>query len=147
MAIDGNRSDFNKNKNYMIDTFVEMFELSQSDVANVQRWKELKASGGTDTEEFRILQESLSNKIVTADIWNKLCDCMVNLEKLYVDKGLNEIDNTVKEYVEEYAEQDINNKLGTTINNLLLTNATEVIISSTTPTVKDGAVWFKPKTT
>ena len=65
MAIDGNRSDFNKNKNYMIDTFVEMFELSQSDVANVQRWKELKASGGTDTEEFRILQESLSNKIVT----------------------------------------------------------------------------------
>jgi hypothetical protein len=147
MAIDGNRSSFKADENYTIDTFIEMFELSQSDVENVEAWKALKRNGGTDTEDFRRLQEELSNKIITSEIWNKLCDCMVNLEKLYVDKGLNEIDDTVKEYVEEYAEQDINDKLGTTINNLLLTNATEVIISSTTPTVKNGAVWFKPKTT
>lgn len=146
MSIDGKRSSFTANNNYAIDTFVEMFELSQSDVANVQRWKELKATGGTNTEEFNALQQELSNKIVTSEIWNKLCDCMVNLEKMYVDKGLNEIEDSVKDYVAEYAEQDINDKIGTTINNLLLTNATEVIISSTTPTVKNGAVWFKPKT-
>ena len=146
MAIDGSRSSFNATENYTIDTFVEMFELSPSDVANVQQWKALKANGETETNEFKELQKELSNKIVTSEVWNKLCDCMVNLEKMYVDKGLNEIDNTVKEYVEEYAEQDINDKLGTTINNMLLTNATQVIISTDTPAVVDGAVWFKPKT-
>lgn len=146
MAIDGSRSSFNATDNYTIDTFVEMFELSPSDVANVQQWKALKANGDTETNEFKELQKELSNKIVTSEVWNKLCDCMVNLEKMYVDKGLNEIDNTVKEYVEEYAEQDINDKLGTTINNMLLTNATQVIISAETPEVVDGAVWFKPKT-
>lgn len=142
------RSDFTAEKNYTIDTFVEMFELSAMDVENVKAWKTLKAKANKTDEEmahFTNLTEVLSGKLVTAEDWNKLCDCMINLEQMYVDKGLNEIDNTVKEYVEEYAEKDINDKLGTTINNLLLTNATEIIISHDTPTVKNGAIWFQPK--
>lgn len=147
MAINGGRSSFTSANNYTIDTFVEMFELSPTDVVNVQRWKQLKAEGSTETEEYKNLTEMLGNKIVTADIWNKLCDCMVNLEKMYVDKGLNEIQTTVEDYVENYAEADINKKLGTKINNLLLTDATQIIISTTQPAVVNGALWIKPKTT
>ena len=146
MAIDGNRSVFTSANNYTIDTFVEMFEISPTDAMNIQRWKQLKAEGSTETEEYKNLTTLLASKIVTADAWNKLCDCMVNLEKMYVDKGLNEIDSTIEDYVESYAETDINTKLGTKINNLLLSNATQIIISNTTPTVVNGALWIKPKT-
>lgn len=147
MAIDGNRSSFTSANNYILDTFTEMFELSPTDAVNVQRWKQLKASGNTESEEFKTLTEQLSSKIVTADAWNKLCDCMINLEKMYVDKGLNEIQTTVEDYVANYAESDINNKLGTMVNNLLVTDATQIIISETTPDVVEGALWIKPKTT
>ena len=149
MAIDGNRSSFTSENNYAIDTFTEMFELSPTDAANVQRWKTLKAKNDkTEDEisEFANLTKVLAQKIVTSEDWNKLCDCMVNLQKMYVDKGLNEINNTVEDYVESYAKTDINNKLGTTINELLLTNATQIIISETTPTVQNGALWIKPRT-
>ena len=150
MAINGGRSSFTSANNYTIDTFVEMFELSATDATNVQRWKQLKAIQNKSTEEeteFANLTTVLSQKIVTSEDWNKLCDCMVNLEKMYVDKGLDEINNTIEEYVENYAETDINNKLGTTISNLLLTNATRIIISTTQPSVVNGALWIKPKTT
>ena len=149
MAIDGSRSGFTSENNYAIDSFVEMFELSPTDAINVQRWKSLKAIENKTTEqeaEFANLTTILSQKIVTSEDWNKLCDCMVNLEKMYVDKGLNEIDTTVEDYVANYAKSDINQKLGTTINNLLLTNATQIIISSTQPEVVEGALWIKPKT-
>lgn len=150
MAIDGNRSDFTSEKNYTIDTFVEMFELSSTDAINVQRWKQLKATENRTTEEaaeFSALTTALSQKIITSEDWNKLCDCMVNLQKMYVDKGLNEINSTIEDYVKNYAEADINTKLGTTINGLLLTNATQVIINTEQPNVVNGALWIKPKTT
>ena len=149
MAINGNRSSFTPTNNYAIDTFTEMFELSPTDAANVQRWKALKAKNNKTNEEeseFANLTSVLAQKIITSEDWNKLCDCMVNLQKMYVDKGLNEIDNTVADYVENYAKTDINNKLGTTINQLLLTNATQIIISDTTPAVQNGALWIKPRT-
>lgn len=144
---DGSSSEFKSTTNYKIDELVKMFEISPTDVANIQIWKELKAKGLTDSDEFKTLTETLAGRIVTADDWNKLCDCMVNLQQMYVDKGLDEINNTVADYVENYAEGDINDKLGTIINNLLVTNATQIIISTTQPEVVNGALWIKPKTT
>ena len=153
MAINGSRSDFKPNDSgeYILDNFDEKFELLASDVINVQRWKQLKAISERTSEEeseFVSLTNTLSSKIVTSEDWNLLLDAMFNLEKAYVDKGLDQIDSTVKNYVKEYAETDINKKLGTIINNLLLTNATQIIISDTQPTtVTNGALWIKPKTT
>lgn len=145
---DGSRSSFKKDNGYLIDNLVEMFELSATDATNVQRWKQLKALSERSEEEeseYESLTTVLAQKIVTSEDWNKLCDCIVNLQKMYVDKGLDEIQTTVEDYVADYAEQDINNKLGTIINNLLLTNATQIIISTTTPPVVNGALWIKPK--
>ena len=71
---------------------------------------------------------------------------------MYVNKGLDKIETTVAEYVDSYTEETklnetINERVGTTIESLLLTNATQVIISTTTPNVVNGALWIKPKTT
>ena len=153
MAINGGRSNFKPNNSgeYILDNFDEKFELLASDVINVQRWKQLKSISERTVEEeseFVSLTNTLSSKIVTSEDWNLLLDAMFNLEKAYVDKGLDQIDSTVENYVENYAQTDINNKLGTIINNLLLTNATQIIISDNQPaTVTNGALWIKPKTT
>jgi len=150
MAINGSRSDFTSSNNYTLDTFKEMFELSANEVVKVQRWKELKAKNNRTSEENQELLdliETLASKIITAEDWNLLLDAMYNLEQAYKDKGLDQIDKTVEDYVEDYAKRDINNKLGTQINELLLTNATQIIISTSQPTVVNGALWIKPKTT
>lgn len=150
MAINGSRSDFTSSNNYTLDTFKEMFELSANEVVKVQRWKELKAKNNRTSEENQELLsliETLASKIITAEDWNLLLDAMYNLEQAYKDKGLDQIDKTVEDYVEDYAKGDINNKLGTQINELLLTNATQIIISTSQPTVVNGALWIKPKTT
>jgi hypothetical protein len=152
--IDGSRSSFTAVNNYTIDTFVKMFELSANDVKNVQKWKQLKATENKTTEqqeEFATLTADLSGKLVTAEDWNKLCDCMVNLEQMYVDKGLNEINNTVEEYVANYTETNakeaISNVINTTIESNYQIDAVKIIISSTQPEVVEGALWIKPKTT
>nr|DAT84968.1 MAG TPA: hypothetical protein [Caudoviricetes sp.] len=146
MAVNGVSSTF-VSPNYTLDTFKEASELQASDVQNVQEWKNLKATGQTNTDRYKELTTLLADKIITALDWNKLLDAMYNLEKAYKDKGLNEIETTLADYVENNASQDIQNKIGTIINNLLLTNATKIIISTTQPTVEDGALWIKPKTT
>lgn len=152
---DGKRSDFTSANNYKIDDLVEMFELSATDAINVQKWKQLKAKTDKtyeENKEFNALTEVLSQRIVTSEDWNKLCDCIINLQNMYVNKGLDKIDTTVADYVESYTEETklnntINERVGTTINNLLLTNATQIIISTSTPNVVNGALWIKPKTT
>jgi hypothetical protein len=144
----GSRSSFKKNNNYTIDSLVEMFELSSTDAVNIQRWKQLKALDNRTVDEeaeYETLTTILAQKIVTSEDWNKLCDCIVNLQQMYIDKGLNEIETTVEDYVANYAEADVNTKVGTMINNLLLTNATRIIISTETPEVAEGALWIKPK--
>ena len=150
MAINGSRSDFTSANNYTLDTFKEMFELSASEVTTIQRWKELKAKTNRtsdENQELINLTTALASKIITAEDWNLLLDAMYNLEQAYKDKGLNQIETTVKDYVENYAKQDINNKLGTQINELLLTDATKIIINTSQPVVENGALWIKPKTT
>ena len=147
---DGKRSTFTEAKGYQFDNLVEMFELSATDAKNIQRWKELKALSNRNTNEeneYKTLTTTLAQKIITAEDWNKLCDCIINLQQMYIDKGLDQIYNTVDTYVLEYAQNNINEQLDTMINNLLLTNATQVIISPTQPAVVNGALWIKPKTT
>ena len=149
MAINGSRSDFTSAKNYTLDSFKEMFELSASEVTAVQRWKALKTKTERTTDEeneFLSLTTQLTSKIITAEDWNLLLDAMYNLEQAYVDKGLHQIESTIEDYVENYAKDDINNKLDTQINELLLTNATRIIISTSQPTVVNGALWIRPKT-
>lgn len=146
---DGSSSEFKSDKNYKIDDLVKMFEISPTDVENIQRWKQLKANGETESDEFRTLTETLASKIVTADAWNKLCDCMVNLQKMYVNKGLDEIDSTVENYVAEYTETNakeaISKVISTTIEGSYQIDAVKIIISTTTPDVVNGALWIKPK--
>lgn len=153
MAIDGHRSDFTADKQYIIDSFTQMSELLESDVENVQRWKTLKAKQNkseAELNELATLTTLLSGKLVTAYDWNKLCDCMVNLEKLYVDKGLDEIDSTVENYVANYtqtnAQQAIKEIINTTIDDAYQIDAVKIIINTNTPEVVNGAIWFKPKT-
>ena len=154
MAIDGSKSSFkpDENNNYTLDTFKEMFELSASDAVNAQRWKQLKAISDIDKteseqQEFQELTTKLSSKIVSADDWNLLLHAMYNLEQAYLNKGLDKIQETLKEYVQENASADVQEELNTVINNYLFTNATRVIISETQPDVIEGALWIKPKTT
>ena len=152
MAINGRRSNFKPNENgdYTLDNFKEMFELSANEVTSIQRWKELKAKinrTSDENQELINLTTKLASKIIMAEDWNLLLDAMYNLEQAYVDKGLNQIETTVENYVANYAKQDINNKLGTQINELLLTDATKIIIATSQPAVENGALWIKPKTT
>ena len=150
MAIDGNRSSFKKNNNYTLDNFQEMVELSPTDAQNVQAWKALKAIQNKTAEQelqFAELTRELASRIVTAEGWNLLLDAMYNLEQAYLDKGLDQIETTLADYVEQSASQDIQDKIGGYVETLLLTNATQVIISNSTPAVINGALWIKPKTT
>jgi hypothetical protein len=147
MPINGNRSSFTATNNYTIDTFVEMFELSATDTANVQRWKQLKAienKTADEEAEFASLTTMLSQKIVTSEDWNKLCDCMVNLQKMYVDKGLDKINDTVEEYVANYTETNakeaISEVISTTIDNSYQIDAVKIIIQTTQPEVIEGAL-------
>ena len=150
MAIDGNRSNFNAENDYTPDKFKEMFELSSTDVASVQEYKRRKADGLSTQEALESLD--LANKIITSEDWNLLLHAMYNLQVAYKDKGLNEIQTTVEDYVSSYTEEQklndtINEKVDTTIENLLLTNATQILISETQPNVIEGALWLRPKTT
>lgn len=150
MAIDGKRSNFTSENNYTLDTFKEMFELSASEVAKVQRWKVLKAKNNRTSEEdaeLKDLATQLTSKLITSDDWNLLLHAMYNLERAYVDKGLDKIDESVEGYLEDYAKGHISEELDKTINELLLTNATKITISTSQPTVENGALWIKPKTT
>ena len=146
---DGSSSEFKSDKNYKIDDLVKMFEISPTDVENIQRWKQLKANDETESDEFRTLTETLASKIVTADAWNKLCDCMVNLQQMYKDKGLNEINDTVENYIAEYTETNakeaISEIISTTIEDSYQIGAVKIIISTEQPDVVNGALWIKPK--
>lgn len=95
MAINGSRSDFTAINNYTLDTFTEMFNLSASEVALVNEWKALKSKYNRTTEDNNRLIELnnlLVGKLVTSEDWNKLLDAMYNLEKAYLDKGLDRIE-------------------------------------------------------
>ena len=152
--LDGSRSNFQSYNGYMFDEFKQMFELTSEVAQDAQEWKVLKANTQKTTAEYNRFTEltmKLSDYFFTAEDWNLLCDCMINLEKLYKDKGLDQIESTVEDYItnEDKLNQAINEKVGDTIDGMLLTNATQIIIDDgypEPPAVVNGAVWFKPKT-
>lgn len=157
MAINGSESKFTSANNYTVDTFKEMVELSASDVADVQRWKVLKAKTNRTTDEnaeLITLTEKLSSKIITAYDWNLLLDAMYNLQQAYKDKGLNQIEGTVNEYIAKEYSETILRQIETIIvgdnetEGKIAIDAVKIIISNTQPTtVTEGALWIKPKTT
>ena len=152
MAINGSRSDFTSEKNYTLDTFKEMYELSAEEVADVKKWKELKANGNIQSDEFIALTNKLASKIITAEDWNLLLDAMYNLEQAYVDKGLNQINEHITNYISDYVEQNSKDAIGDVINTTIESQydvgAVKIIISETAPSqFIEGALWIKPKTT
>ena len=157
MAIDGTQSTFTSENNYTLDTFKEMFELSVSEVTAVQRWKELKAKQNKTTEENTELQNlttQLTSKIITSADWNLLLHAMYNLEQAYKDKGLDQIENTVNDYIVKEYGTAISKQIETIIvgdgetEGKIAIDAVKIIISETTPSeFVEGALWIKPKTT
>ena len=155
MAINGSRSDFTSAKNYTLDTFKEMFELSASEVTTVQRWKELKVKTNRtsdENQELINLTTALASKIITAEDWNLLLDAMYNLEQAYLDKGLDKINEHITDYISDYVEQNskdaISDIINTTIEDAYEIGAVKIIISKTTPSeFTEGALWIKPKET
>ena len=152
----GGRSSFTDANNYTIDNLVEMFELSPSDVVDVQTWKMLKAIDEDkrtveQQAQFVELSTALAQKLVTSEDWNKLCDCIVNLQKMYVNKGLNRINQSIENYIAEYvayqANTDVDEAVGDRVNNLLESaDLTKIIVSTTQPAVVNGGLWLKPQT-
>jgi hypothetical protein len=154
MAINGSRSKFTSANNYNLDTFREMLELSATEVADVNRWKTLKAKNRTSEEqsEFTTLSNKLACKMITAEDWNLLLDAMYNLEQAYKNKGLNQIEVHITDYISNYVEQNskdaISDVINTTIEDSYDIGAVKIIISETTPnTFTEGALWIKPKAT
>lgn len=66
-----------------LDTFIEKHEILASDVANIQRYQQLllKSPRTTDEDtEFTNLKITLNDKLVSSEDWNKLQDCITNME-------------------------------------------------------------------
>ena len=79
-----NRSSFPN----QIDTFIEHVDISPSDIANVQRYQELKLKENktsAEIEELNNLTTLLRDKILTPEDFNKLQDAMVNIETFTKD--------------------------------------------------------------
>lgn len=79
-----NRSTFPN----QIDTFIEHVDISPFDIANVQRYQELKLKSNktsAEIEELNNLTVLLRDKILTPEDFNKLQDAMVNIETFTKD--------------------------------------------------------------
>lgn len=79
-----NRSTFPN----QIDTFIEHVDISPFDIANVQRYQELKLKPNktsAEIEELNNLTVLLRDKILTPEDFNKLQDAMVNIETFTKD--------------------------------------------------------------
>jgi hypothetical protein len=88
-----------------IDTFVEHFDITPSDVLNVKRYQELKIKStltSNEQSELQNLTVVLRDKIFTPEDFNKLQDCITNLETffntevdVYVDDMQTQVNTTV----------------------------------------------------
>ncbi len=71
-----------------IDTFIEHYDIQSSDVDNVKRFQELKLKSVLTTVEQTELENltiQLRDKIFTPEDFNKLQDCITNLEIFFRD--------------------------------------------------------------
>ena len=93
-----------------IDTFIEFHDLSVSDLPLVQRYQELKLkTSRTEAEEQELnnLMTTLRDKIITAEDWNKFCDCIVNMEVFIRDNIVGFI-NTKQQEMQSYVDSAVN---------------------------------------
>lgn len=94
-----------------IDTFVELSEVLASDKTNIDRYKVLLMQEvRTDAEELELtsLKTTLSNKIVSSEYFNKLQDCITNLESFFL--------NETVPYLESLDVSVLKEELGTITN-------------------------------
>ncbi|KEK23935.1 hypothetical protein [Bacillus gaemokensis] len=80
-----NRSTFPE----QIDSFVELFDLPPSKVAQAKRFQELKMKptlNATEQTELNNLVISLGNYIITPETWNKFADALVNVETFFTQE-------------------------------------------------------------
>lgn len=99
-----NRSTF-ISPDYTVDTFIEHLDISNSDLTNVNRYKELKLKVRTPAEDTELnnLTNLLRDKIFSPEDFNKLQDCIKNMENFMK----NEVDNYVlTKQIEFQAEID-----------------------------------------
>lgn len=71
-----------------IDTFVEHYDIQASDINNVKRWQELRLKSvltPAEQTELQNLTMLLRNKMFTPEDFNKLQDCITNLEVFFRD--------------------------------------------------------------
>lgn len=112
-----NRSIFPIN----IDAFIEFHDLTISDVVNIQRYQELRLKTNRTSEEeteMNNLLNSLRDKIITAEDWNKFCDCVVNMEVFIRDNVVGFI-NTKQSEMQTYVDNAVNS-VNTTKDNALI---------------------------
>jgi hypothetical protein len=93
-----NRSTFPE----QIDTFVELYDLPPSKVAQARRLQELKQKptlNASEQAELNNLVTELGNYIITPETWNKFADAVVNMETFIKD----EIDGYIDDKQAEWA--------------------------------------------
>lgn len=99
-------SKFTKSNNYEIDEFQEFSDISADEFVEVRELQELQEKTRKTEQELGRMSQLMmkfKDKIPTAFIWNKLCSCVVSMEKflknevnLYIDN----MKNNVKTYVD-----------------------------------------------
>ena len=69
--------------NYTIDEFITHFEIGYSDLVNVARYQVLllkESKTEAEQTEFNNLMNILKDKLITAESFNHLQDCIINME-------------------------------------------------------------------
>jgi hypothetical protein len=75
-----------------IDTFKEKYEISATDLVNIQRYQELKLKSSRTPEEdteLNNLATTLEPFLINAESFNKLQDAMTNIENFTMNTMLN----------------------------------------------------------
>lgn len=78
-----------------IDTFVEHYDIQPSDLPYIRRYQELKQKsylGVEEQNELSNLTHQLREKIFLADDFNKLQDCITNLENFFKNETQGHLD-------------------------------------------------------
>lgn len=97
-----------------IDTFVEHYDIQPSDLPHIRRYQELKQKSYLSVEEqneLSNLTHQLREKIFLADDFNKLQDCITNLEVFFRDETQGHLDG-LKEDLKIVVDKNISDMNG-----------------------------------
>jgi hypothetical protein len=81
--------------------FTQHYDIQASDIANIQRYQELKLkSSRTPSEETELsnLTTTLREKIISPDDFNKLQDCIINLENFFLTETVDYLNTKQSEF-------------------------------------------------